>query len=550
MFLAVHLFYFVRISTLLAVVVGREVGCWVGPGVVRDGRTRHTQRMMTKYVLMYRSNSQSLMRDMGTLVYILCTMMYCMLHLIVSLFYLLCTGHVIVQEEDRERLEKQRQKELARQSKAMRVSSTRERKQRQARERKGRRSADGDTSKALPPKQRDTNPSASSKKKSTKSNTVKMRTQTSGSDVLCSEASTATGLLEDQFERSSIRSKNHADASSRKASVLDARNSRLRRSSLVSSGSRRGRSGSRTPKMDASAEAELARSNPEAFLASINSKNLLSAEQEKQLAIFVQNAVELESHARDWMESRGQHISESEWAAEANLSVSDLRYKLWLGQQAREHMIACNMRLVVSIAKKYTGRGMTLQDLVSEGAQGLKRGVEKFDPSKGFKFSTYAHWWIRQAVTRAISDQGRVVRLPVHLHEALARVRKVEEELAESLGRTPTTEEVAASSGMTFDKLTSLYKVFRPPTSYETPNQLDANDDRNHGDEYIDDETQEDPSVDAARRMLQLDLDNVLNTFPAREANIIRLRYGLVDGRESTLEEVGKSHNVSSFCLS
>lgn len=148
-------------------------------------------------------------------------------------------------------------------------------------------------------------------------------------------------------------------------------------------------------------------------------------------------------------------------------------------------------------------------------------------------------------MTRSISDQGRVVRLPVHLHEQLARVRKVEEELCEKLGRTPTAEEVAAQSSLSFKKLAALYKTFRTPTSYETPNPADAEDGRNQTDEYIVDESVEDPFVYAARKMLQLELDEVLNTLEPREANIIRLRYGLVDGRECTLEEVGQVHDLT-----
>jgi len=298
-------------------------------------------------------------------------------------------------------------------------------------------------------------------------------------------------------------------------------------------------------KLTAEEEAKLAESNPEEFLASINRHQLLTAEQEKQLAGFVQRRVELEDAAKVLAKSLKRLPNEKEWAEVAEIEPEQLRQELWRGQQAREHMIACNMRLVVSIAKRYVGRGMALQDLVAEGVQGLKRSVDKFDPSKGFKFSTYAHWWIRQAVTRSISDQGRVVRLPVHLHEQLARVRKVEEELCESLGRTPTAEEVAAHSSLSFKKLAALYKTFRTPTSYETPNPADAEDGRNQTDEYIVDESVEDPFVYAARKMLQLELDEVLNTLEPREANIIRLRYGLVDGRECTLEEVGQVHDLT-----
>ena len=288
----------------------------------------------------------------------------------------------------------------------------------------------------------------------------------------------------------------------------------------------------------------------EALLMSISRHQLLTAEQERQLATMVQRRVELETVGKKLAKSLKRLPTETEWAKSVNIDCSILKKELWRGQQAREHMIACNMRLVVSIAKRYVGRGMALQDLVAEGVQGLKRSVDKFDPSKGFKFSTYAHWWIRQAVTRSISDQGRVVRLPVHLHEQLARVRKVEEELSESLGRAPTAEEVASHCSLSHKKLASLYKTFRPPTSYETPNPADAEDGRNQTDEYIVDESVEDPFVYAARKMLQLELDEVLNTLEPREANIIRLRYGLVDGKECTLEEVGQVHDVRLLLFS
>ena len=327
----------------------------------------------------------------------------------------------------------------------------------------------------------------------------------------------------------------------RRAGQASSRASRLKRWGTGSAGS----AGSGAPSDESQVEELDPVANPEAFLASINRHQLLTAEQEKQLANFVQRRVALEDAARELAKSIKRLPTEGEWAAKVELAPAALRQELWRGQQAREHMIACNMRLVVSIAKRYVGRGMALQDLVAEGVQGLKRSVDKFDPSKGFKFSTYAHWWIRQAVTRSISDQGRVVRLPVHLHEQLARVRKVEEELCESLGRTPTAEEVAAHCSLSFKKLAALYKTFRTPTSYETPNPADAEDGRNQTDEYIVDEGVEDPFVYAARKMLQLELDEVLNTLEPREANIIRLRYGLVDGRECTLEEVGQVHDLT-----
>lgn len=296
---------------------------------------------------------------------------------------------------------------------------------------------------------------------------------------------------------------------------------------------------------EAGLEPDAVESDAEAFLRSVSKGGLLNAEQERQLSLLVQSRVELERLGQNFVTENSRLPDEEEWAAVAGISADDLRRRLWLGQQAREHMIACNMRLVVSIARRYVGRGMALQDLVSEGVQGLKRGVEKFDPSKGFKFSTYAHWWIRQAVTRSISDQARVVRLPVHLHEALAKVRKHEEQLAERLGRTATTREVAAAAGLSYAKLTRLYKAFRPPTSYETPNPGDEDDERNHTDEYIEDAAAEDPTATAAAQSLMVEVEHVLLTLPAREANILRMRYGLTDGRECTLEETGVVHALT-----
>jgi len=433
-----------------------------------------------------------------------------------------------LQNEDKARLELERQKKLAKaRGKAPRIRSSKPQR-------------DGRTPKAI----------AASDEKSTKRGAPK-----ANPGLIAARMNELPSIETPENSTAADRSASNATASisgevlsagnlvSRSASsAARSRNSRLRR---WGGSSPRNTAREITGKMEAASQADWAQKDPESFLKNISRHNLLSAEQERQLALLVQQRVELEHVARELVPSLGRAPTETEWATAADLTSEELKRRLWLGQQAREHMIACNMRLVVSIAKRYVGRGMALQDLVSEGVHGLKRGVEKFDPSKGFKFSTYAHWWIRQAVTRSISDQGRVVRLPVHLHEALARVRKVEEELSESLGRSPTAQEVAAQSGLSFSKLTSLYKSFRPPTSYETPNPGDADDDRNHGDEYIEDSAITEPSEDAARRMLQVDLDNTLSTFTPREANIIRLRYGLADGKESTLEEVGKTHFVS-----
>lgn len=422
-------------------------------------------------------------------------------------------------EEDKSRLQMQREKQLSKlRSRSQRVRSSKT-------------SRDGRSARKSKPKKEVTRQKRSLVKAAVTTKKAELAPTTEDSLVQSMSSIMVSGNgAKDQVPSSTV-ALNRASA----------RSSRLRRLGVPSASA----SASAVAKQNRLSEAEFAQRDPEGFLRSISRHSLLSGEQERQLGMLVQARVEIERIAKEFMTSNGRVPTDLEWATSVGMDVQGLRRSLWLGQQAREHMIACNMRLVVSIAKRYVGRGMALQDLVSEGAHGLKRGVEKFDPSKGFKFSTYAHWWIRQAVTRSISDQGRVVRLPVHLHEALAKVRKAEEELAESLGRPPTTTEVASSCNLTVDRLTALYRAFKSPTSYETPNPADAEDDRNHTDEYIEDTSMDDPSSDAARRMLQMDLENVLDTFTFREANIIRLRYGLIDGKEHTLEEVGSSHGLT-----
>ena len=288
----------------------------------------------------------------------------------------------------------------------------------------------------------------------------------------------------------------------------------------------------------------------------INKNTLLTGEEERRLGTLVQDWLALQELQAQVEAQLGRLPSMAELAGAAGVSVEAAARCIELGMQARGHMVACNMRLVVSIARKYIGRGLALQDLVSEGMVGLQRGVEKFDPGKGFKFSTYAHWWIRQAVTRAISDQARTVRLPVHLHEAMSKVRgagprprgvgggnatalgqwwhvvrpyradgaiaclgrrsrwprggphnnsaafvtcaprpthlqvrKVEQELAEELGRVATYQEVAAASGMTYGKLMALHKAFRSPTSRDSPSAVEANkNEQTAGEDYLEDE--------------------------------------------------------------
>ena len=270
------------------------------------------------------------------------------------------------------------------------------------------------------------------------------------------------------------------------------------------------------------------------YLQEIGRIRLLRPDEEIELARKIADLLQFEA-------DHGRQPDNKEWAALVEMPSIKFRRRLMLGRRAKEKMVQSNLRLVVSIAKKYMNRGLSFQDLIQEGSLGLIRAAEKFDHEKGYKFSTYATWWIRQAITRAIADQSRTIRLPVHLYETISRIKKTTKTLSQEFGRKPTEEEIAESMEMTIEKLRFIANSAQLPISLETP--IGKEEDSRLGD-FIEADI-ENPEQDVAKNLLREDLEGVLATLSPRERDVLRLRYGLDDGRMKTLEEIGQIFDVT-----
>lgn len=258
---------------------------------------------------------------------------------------------------------------------------------------------------------------------------------------------------------------------------------------------------------------------------------------ENSIDLSITEGISTEDHVRMYLKEIGK------------VSLLSAKEEIELSQrmengdvEAKRKLAEANLRLVVSIAKRYVGRGMQFLDLIQEGNMGLIKAVEKFDYKKGYKFSTYATWWIRQAITRAIADQARTIRIPVHMVETINKLLRVSRQLVQELGREPQIEEIAEEMGVTVEKVREIMKISQEPVSLETP--IGEEEDSHLGD-FIPDDIAQAPADAAAFTMLKEQLLEVLETLTPREEKVLRLRFGLDDGRQRTLEEVGKEFNVT-----
>ncbi len=288
------------------------------------------------------------------------------------------------------------------------------------------------------------------------------------------------------------------------------------------------------------------------YLKEIGRVPLLSAEEEIELAKKMETGFEAAQKNEEFQEKLNvlqKQVADGKKVADANKKIAELEKKIAenqrkidIGKRAGQDLSQANLRLVVSIAKRYVGRGMLFLDLIQEGNLGLIKAVEKFDYRKGYKFSTYATWWIRQAITRAIADQARTIRIPVHMVETINKIIRINRQLLQELGREPSPSEIAERMDMPEDRVREILKISQEPVSLETP--IGEEEDSHLGD-FIPDDNMPVPADAAAFTMLREQLDEILDTLTDRERKVLTLRFGLIDGRARTLEEVGKEFNVT-----